>query len=759
MTARISDSDGRNIYNVPVIERWAVFILGVLGLAGLGVAPWAAINRETGARSAVVLLPDRVFDFTGRTGPVQIEGQLTVLILSVIALLMIAVASWLPRRPRSFGWLVAGALLIVVQAWGLAMVGQGVNDARIALLQQEIRSAIDEPRDTYDVPTLQRLVDRAPETGVESTLTAAADAGLRIRRLPFAGSGFGLAAFLALVAGGAAILFGLRIVPRLDRAIGRIVQVAAVPLTSILLALVAAAVVVLALQPTPLGRGVEIAGPFMDLVGRLDTLWYAYLTLFSDSLGSFAGFAEALKFATPLIFTGLAVAFGFQAGLFNIGAPGQMVLGAIFAMLVGIYLPGPKVFVLPMAVLAAAVGGGLWGALPGWLKAQFGANEVINTILLNFVASALLLFILSSTPVFAAGALRVIYVLGIAALIAVVLSIFRPVRKRLGRSPRLTLAIFGVLLLGAVVAAAWPQPGDGPVQVQLPFKVPGSEPKSQPLSEAARLPQLPALFGFDPAVTIGAQQTTWNAALVVALAALALTFFVSRRVGMRRWWTRLPAAIAVGGVAYLVAALFGGTAVPVTVPPSKLNFSFVIAIAAAVFMQYFLWRTKWGYELRAVGLAPKAAEYGGASIARNVVLAMTISGAFAGLTATHYVLGGALEEYSLRQSLPTNDGFDGIAVALLGANSPVGIVASAFLFGVLKNGGSQLNITFPDLTRDVVNMILALVVLFIAARGFLPDRMTDPLHRMAVAPELDPETSEPVDGTGDTTHSALGDRK
>jgi simple sugar transport system permease protein len=78
---------------------------------------------------------------------------------------------------------------------------------------------------------------------------------------------------------------------------------------------------------------------------------------------------------------------------------------------------------------------------------------------------------------------------------------------------------------------------------------------------------------------------------------------------------------------------------------------------------------------------------------------MALSGAFAGLAASHYVLGGALEDYSLRQSLPISDGFDGIAVALLGQNTPLGVVLSAFLFGVLKNGGSALNITFTDLTR------------------------------------------------------------
>ena len=152
------------------------------------------------------------------------------------------------------------------------------------------------------------------------------------------------------------------------------------------------------------------------------------------------------------------------------------------------------------------------------------------------------------------------------------------------------------------------------------------------------------------------------------------------------------------------------------------------------------------------GSRRKAAEYGGASIARNTVLALALSGAFAGLTATHYVLGGALEEYSLRQALPTNDGFDGIAVALLGGNTPLGVVLSAFLFGVLKNGGTLLNITFSDLTRDVVSMILALVVLFIAAKGFLPGSVTDPLRRRLYLE--DPTVTQPLDPPGKPVRSS-----
>src|SRR5690606_21977960 len=172
------------------------------------------------------------------------------------------------------------------------------------------------------------------------------------------------------------------------------------------------------------------------------------------------GFAESLKLATPLIFTGLAVAFGFQAGLFNIGAPGQMVFGAITAAMVGIYMPGPRIVALPLAVLGAFVGGALWGALPGWLKARFGANEVIATILLNFVAASVLLFILSSSNVFAAAALRILAAIGLCALAAVVLLLVPPVRRALRRAPRPALAAFAVGVLAAGGVAGQPRPGD-----------------------------------------------------------------------------------------------------------------------------------------------------------------------------------------------------------------------------------------------------------------------------------------------------------
>ncbi len=107
-----------------------------------------------------------------------------------------------------------------------------------------------------------------------------------------------------------------------------------------------------------------------------------------ERLGPFA-WGQVLFRATFLTFTGLSVALAFQAGLFNIGAEGQAVVGSLGCALVGIALTGwPAWIVLPAAIAGAMVAGGLWGFIPGWLKARFGTHEVINTIMLNFIALA-----------------------------------------------------------------------------------------------------------------------------------------------------------------------------------------------------------------------------------------------------------------------------------------------------------------------------------------------------------------------------------
>jgi len=119
-----------------------------------------------------------------------------------------------------------------------------------------------------------------------------------------------------------------------------------------------------------------------------------YALMLRESLGTGYGIGQTLFKATPLIFTGLAVALGFRAGLFNIGVEGQLYLGGFAAALTGAALAGlPGALLLPLVLLAAAAAGLVWGAVPGVLKARFGAHEVINTIMLNFVAFALVSFI------------------------------------------------------------------------------------------------------------------------------------------------------------------------------------------------------------------------------------------------------------------------------------------------------------------------------------------------------------------------------
>ncbi len=118
--------------------------------------------------------------------------------------------------------------------------------------------------------------------------------------------------------------------------------------------------------------------------------------IFSPGFGSIDGFARVLYDATPLIFTGLAVAYAFRAGLFNIGGEGQLYMGAFCAAAVALGLPGlPRIIALPLAVSAAAAGGAAWGAIPGWLRARFGVHEVINTIMMNFLAVGLTGFLVA----------------------------------------------------------------------------------------------------------------------------------------------------------------------------------------------------------------------------------------------------------------------------------------------------------------------------------------------------------------------------
>lgn len=111
-----------------------------------------------------------------------------------------------------------------------------------------------------------------------------------------------------------------------------------------------------------------------------------FFYLFSGGLKNVERIGNTLATATPLIFTGLSVAFAFRTGLFNIGVPGQMLMGGLFATAIALSLDLPKVILLPVIVLGSMIGGALWATIPGILKARFNVHEVVSGIMMNWVA-------------------------------------------------------------------------------------------------------------------------------------------------------------------------------------------------------------------------------------------------------------------------------------------------------------------------------------------------------------------------------------
>ncbi|MCA1850651.1 MAG: ABC transporter permease, partial [Acidobacteria bacterium] len=157
-----------------------------------------------------------------------------------------------------------------------------------------------------------------------------------------------------------------------------------------------------------------------------------------------------------------------------------------------------------------------------------------------------------------------------------------------------------------------------------------------------------------------------------------------------------------------------GSFVPGLPERIPLNVAFILALVACAFVYVFLWRTKWGYEIRATGANPTAAEYGGISPGRQIVLAMAVSGGLAGMVAINEVLG---YRYRYYDGFSANYGFTGIAVALLGRNHPVGVLFSALLFGMLIRGGIFVDAFTDRVTKDLVEVLQAVVILFVAAEA------------------------------------------
>ncbi|MEE9297730.1 MAG: ABC transporter permease [Acidimicrobiia bacterium] len=127
-----------------------------------------------------------------------------------------------------------------------------------------------------------------------------------------------------------------------------------------------------------------------------ESIAVGYKALFVGSFGSLRALSETLLGAAPLILAGLSVGIGFRAGLFNIGTEGQMLIGGMAAIWVGVAFQLPIFLHLPLALIGGAIGGGIWGAVPGLLRARTGAHEVITTIMLNLIAIKLVLWLLKS---------------------------------------------------------------------------------------------------------------------------------------------------------------------------------------------------------------------------------------------------------------------------------------------------------------------------------------------------------------------------
>jgi simple sugar transport system permease protein len=293
-----------------------------------------------------------------------------------------------------------------------------------------------------------------------------------------------------------------------------------------------------------------------------------YRLLLEGTWGNPYGFAQVIYKATTLTFTGLAVALALRAGLFNIGAEAQLALGGFAASVMGLALPHsiPAPIAITACVVAAAFGGAAGGAVPGALNAWFGANEVITTILLNFVV---------------------------------------------------------LFFLNWVVTAHL----HVPETVHTPAFTNGT---------------VPRLSAFIPA--------------------------------------------------------FRGSAANVIV---------ILAIGAAIVTGWFVFRTRYGYQLRAVGLSPDAAEAAGIVPARVRVATFTLAGALAGMGGTNFVLG---YKHYYEDGFSGGAGLIGIAVALAGRAHPLGIILAALAFATLSQGGLAIHALVPKQMADILQGVVILAI-------------------------------------------------
>lgn len=347
-----------------------------------------------------------------------------------------------------------------------------------------------------------------------------------------------------------------------------------------------------------------------------------------------SGLEETLNRSVPFIIAGLAVALGFKAGLFNIGAEGQLYAGATVAVWVGYAsvvtdLGLSPVFHIALVLIAGIIGGGLWGMIPGMLKAYTGAHEVITTIMLNFVALRLVDWLIKSTD--------------------------------------------PVILLDTSA----------------------SSPRTPTIAASAQLP----LF-----VNI---EVWW---FLIAGVLTLLYGLYSNRERIQENMT-----FAIRPVVYGVLVFVGGLFLQWVSVREILHIGLVLMVFTVWFVDWFLERTTPGFELRIVGANPDAAKYSGMSVKGNIIIALVMSGALVGLAGTIQIIG--VQKY-LEPTFFAGLGFDSIAVALLARNNPRNMIAAGILWGGLLTGASLMQ-ERADISNDLVKIIQALIIMFIAADAII----------------------------------------
>jgi ABC-type uncharacterized transport system permease subunit len=329
-----------------------------------------------------------------------------------------------------------------------------------------------------------------------------------------------------------------------------------------------------------------------------------YRALLDGAFGDgYALSATAVK-AVPLLLVGVGICIAFRANVFNIGGEGQIAMGALFATATALALPDlPAILLIPLTILAGAVGGGVWGAIPGAFKGYLGVNEILSTIMLNLVAVQIVNYMLA-----------------------------------------------------------------GPLRDNTADSVGGLIPQTRLLPEASWLP-----------------------------------------------------------------ILRGGT---------QLHLGVIVAVLAAVAAYVLLWRTSFGFRLRAVGLSREAATYAGMPVARTTTLALTLSGALCGMAGSMLVFGSISHRMVTDGSLTGftgSAGFNGIVVALFGGLNPLWTILSSFIFAGLLVGGDAMQVV-TNVPSDLIVALNGLVVVFVVSVEFLRRRpraaqMAPPSEPPALSPE------------------------